>query len=103
MEEKKTLTDLVNQFADEVESLSDWEQETDRAVLIIASDRGADRGKLRAYGSKQLIELGIYELLNRAEMREVRHHLTSSLALKMAREIQVEANAIKSAETQIPN
>lgn len=94
MGEKKTLTDLVNQFSDEVESLLDFEQETDRAVLVIAVDRGADRGKVRAFGSKQLIELGIYELLSREEMREVRHRLTSALSLKMAREIQAEANAI---------
>lgn len=102
MKEKKTLFDLVNQFTDDVEDLHNWEQEADRAVLIIAAD-ARDGGKVRAFGNDAFIEKGIFELLTRKETRHMRHRLTKALSLLMLQELEQLEQAKQASETQIPN
>lgn len=102
MEEKKTLIDIVNQFADDVEDLHNWEQEEDRAVLVIAAD-ASDGGKVRAFGNDVFIEKGIFELLTRKETRDMRHRLTKALSLLMLQELDQLEQAKQASETQMLN
>lgn len=102
MEEKKTLIDLVNQFTDDVEDLRNWEQEADRAVLIIAAD-GNDTDRIGAFGNVNLIELGIFKLLTQKETRDMRHRLTKALSLLMTQELEQLEQAKQASENQIPN